>query len=294
MSTYFLYVNSPLSPHFVHLTWAKSVKAIPIKIPINPVSQYFTLVKRDEKIIKSDDTIIVESLYALPYLYLLKNKVKVKVISIIADSTFYPSKLPLRKYFYNIFKLDQVVDYFFTVSKEIKEWIINYGIDETKIYVVRPFSLLDVKKRLIKRKVKNKKITFIGNYTKTSAAKLIISIAEYLKDFKFYLIGTVSKKIKNPPKNVKCYMNISWEELKKILLSSSIYLHPMFFDPFPVSVLDAMRCGNFPLVYRLVGSSEILSKENIFYSLNPREIISKIIKVYKNLSTKDFLKYYKI
>ncbi|MBU5682105.1 MAG: glycosyltransferase [Nanopusillaceae archaeon] len=171
--------------------------------------------------------------------------------------------------------------------------MVDYGIDKEKIFVVRPASTLKVNKEEIKDKKIRKSITFIKNFPSSKVAEIVLKIAKELPDFEFNIVGTVSKKIKNPPKNVKCYMNISWEELKKILLSSSIYLHPMFFDPFPVSVLDAMRCGNFPLVYRLFGSSEILSKENIFYSLDEKEIAEKVLKTYENLSEKDFIKYHK-
>ncbi|MEM5882497.1 MAG: glycosyltransferase family 4 protein [Candidatus Aenigmatarchaeota archaeon] len=290
---YFIYVDHPLSPHFVHLTWAKSIGAVPIKIPLNPFLQRSVLMRRDIKNFNGSDVFIVESLYSIPYLYFLKRELRPKIISIIADTTFYPPKLPLRSVFYKLFRLNWIVDYFFTVSENIKKWAINFGIDKDRIFVVRPFSMLKIEKKEIIGKEKRKKITFIGNFTKISAANIVISISKKLPDFEFNIIGTVSKKIKNPPKNVKCYMNISWEDLKKILLSSSIYLHPMFFDPFPVSVLDAMRCGNFPLVYRLVGLSEVLKSKNVLYSLNLEYVIEKLLNTYAELSNKDFLRCYK-
>ncbi|MEM5828299.1 MAG: glycosyltransferase [Candidatus Aenigmatarchaeota archaeon] len=304
---YFIYVNSPLSPHFVHYEWAKSIGCEPLKIPINPFLQ-FKYLKNFEKIIKKDYynsndkeiLVIVESLYALPFIYKLKKlyKGKLKIISIIADTSFYPPKLSaIRKIYFKIFRLKEFIDYYIVVSNTIRDWMIKRSnINESKIYVVRPFSLLDIKKREIVKKERNNTITFIGNYTKIKAAERVLKLALMLRDFNFYIIGSVCRVInkKRKSNNVYCTYNISWNELKSILLKSIIYLHPFEFDPFPVAVIDAMRCGNYPLVYFYVGASEILHEQNILKTLETEKWLNRIIDIKDSISKKDFLKYYKL
>ncbi|MCD6371275.1 MAG: hypothetical protein J7L39_00975, partial [Candidatus Aenigmarchaeota archaeon] len=123
----FLYPNSPISPHKVHLTWALSVGAEPIKTPKG-------FGKFDIQRLRGYDILFLESLYCLPFAS--KAKIKnpnIKLISLIADTSFCPQKLSVfRRLYYRISKL-WLVDGFVTVSNQIKSYIIRYtGIEEDK------------------------------------------------------------------------------------------------------------------------------------------------------------------
>ncbi|MEM5820886.1 MAG: glycosyltransferase [Candidatus Aenigmatarchaeota archaeon] len=303
MIKYFVYVTSPLSPHFVHHEWAKSIGCKDLKIPINPFLQFYYSEKIEEflkNLIKGGQEVlfVVESLYALPFIYKIKRsfKTKVKIVSIIADTSFYPPKYSLiRRIYFNFFKLKDFVDYYIVVSNKIKNWMVERNIEDSKIFVVRPFSIIETKKREVLNKEINNNIVFIGNYTKIRAAKRVLKLSYLLKDFNFYIVGSVCKALNIKRKNnVFCTYNLTWNELKKLLLSSTIYIHPFEFDPFPVSVIDAMRCGNYPLVYSYVGTSEILNKENILRTLDIKKWEKKIVDIRNSISKKDFIKYYKI
>jgi len=245
------FIGGPHKPHKAHLIWIDSIGAKKIDFlsqkpktkisflrPLDIIIYQYSLYRKTMKFYEKKSIFILESPFSLPYAFFLKKELDAKIISIIPDHSFYPVNIPFRKYFYKAFNLNDTVDYFITVSEIIKKWMVDYGIDKERIFVVRPTSTLKVNKEEIKDKKIKKSISFIKNFPSSKVAEIVLKIAKELPDFEFNIVGTVSKKIKNPPKNVKCYMNISWEELKKILLSSSIYLHPMFFDPFAVSVLD--------------------------------------------------------
>jgi len=300
IKSYFVYVKTPLSPHFVHKSWAESINSENIKLSMNPATQYEVAKKFIKNFIKLKNEkilLIIESLYALPFVYFVKKKLRDKLItvSIIADTTFYPPKFNIiRKTYFEMFKLKYMIDYFIAVSKTIKSWIIRFGFREDQVFVNHPFSILETNEEEIKNKEIKKSVSFIGNFTKLKAAKRILKISKNMKDTNFYIIGSVCKKIVIKEENVKCYYNLSWEDLKKILLSSSIYLHPFEFDPFPVCVIDSMRCGNYPLVYKFVGVSEVLRKDNILLSLDESYITKKLEETFDSISKRDFYYHYKI
>jgi len=297
---YFVYVKTPLSPHFVHKSWAESINSEDIKLSINPAVQYEIAKKfiKNFKELKNEKALlIVESLYALPFVYFVKRTLKDKLVtvSIIADTTFYPPKFNIiRKMYFEFFRLKYIIDYFITISQKIKSWIINFGFQEDRVFVNYPFSILETNKVEIKNKEINKSVSFIGNYTKLKAAKRILKISKNMRDTNFFIVGSVCKKMVIKEENVKCYYNLSWEGLKKILLSSSVYLHPFEFDPFSVAVIDGMRCGNYPLVYKLVGASEVLKKDNVLLSLDENYIIKRLKETFDSISKRDLYFYYKI
>ena len=83
----FLYPASPISPHYAHLTWAKSLNARIIKTPMG--FRFF-----DNNKIPDSDILLLESLYCLPFAKRYKQKInpQCKIISIIADTSFWKEK----------------------------------------------------------------------------------------------------------------------------------------------------------------------------------------------------------
>ena len=249
MKITFLYPDSPISPHFSHLTWAKSVCKNIVKTPIK--IGFFDISK-----IPVSDVLLIESLYCLPYAKIYKKRINpdCKIISIIADTSFWKNKLNLFRIIYYKMYLDSI-DGFIAVSERIKRDIRNYTCKP--VVVVRPFPVNAFR---FKKYVFNKNILFIGNKTEEKGYKYLIESMKYLPNFELLLVGDCYKGIQDIlSKNIHIEGRV--KKLTNYFKKCSYYVHPADFDPCPVSVWESMSAGLIPIITKDVGQSEIFSNE---------------------------------
>ncbi|OYT42031.1 MAG: hypothetical protein B6U78_02275 [Candidatus Aenigmarchaeota archaeon ex4484_224] len=279
MKIAFLYPNSPISPHKVHLAWALSIGAKPIKTPKG-------IGKFDVEKLKNFDILFLESLYCLPFASKAKKKNSdLKIVSLIADTSFYPEKLSLARRLYFKFSRLDLVDAYITISERIRKYIISYT-GNRKVVVVRPFSELKFSKKEFNEKMKRgfeKKAGLIGNKYKVEGMRIVEKMSKDMKDWDFYLAGSGS----NFFKNTKNLFVLGWVRNQKDFFKKiSFYLHPIKIEPFSVSSLEAMRIGSFPLIYKEAGILEIVPKKVKQFievkKLNEREFEKKLKERFKD------------
>ena len=268
-STTFLYSLSSKSPHPVHLYWAKSVCNNFIQTPI---CGFFDIRK-----IPKSDVLLLESLYCLPFAKRYKQKInpQCKIISIIADTSFWEEKLSIfRKIYYRLY-ID-CVDGLIAVSERIKKDILDY-IDKP-VEVVRPFFVSKFKKEKLSFE---KKILFIGNEVKEKGFLKLIKAMELLSDFELFLVGDCYKAI-NDIRDNSIHIEGRVTSLKRYFDKCTYYVHPADFDPCPVSVFEAMHAGLIPVISKDTGQSEIFNKglkKLILEDNKPITIAKKIIEI---------------
>lgn len=268
----FLYPASAISPHRVHKTWAMSVCQRAVETPMG-------IGKFDVGEIPESDFLLLESLYCLPFAKKYKGAHPAcKIISIIADTSFWDKKLTLqRRLFYKLYLGS--VDSFIAVSDRVKNDIRNRS--ERPAVVVRPFLV----NKYVKRTPSfGKNVLFIGNTTEEKGFGHAIEAAKLLPAFNLYLVGTCQKKI--PSSVGRKYKNIHIEgvvpSLNAYLEKCAYYLHPADFDPSPVTVWEAMYAGLIPVVSKNVGQAELFKGELkclVLEDTRPETIVAKLLEL---------------
>jgi len=269
MKITFLYPASGISPHYAHLTWAKSIGSRVVETPMG--IGFFNLNK-----LKGSDLLLLESLYCAPFARQYKKKnPDSKIISIIADTSFWSERLGiLRKMFYKRYLGS--VDGFVVVSNRIKRDIQNH-VDKPAV-VVRPFL---VNKFRPKKRGFNKRILFIGNEAKEKGHGYLIKSMDHLLDFELFLVGDCYKKIRTKKANVHVEGRVP--SLKPYFEKCSIYAHPADFDPCPSAVWEAMYANLIPIISEGVGQSELFKgglRRLVLTRNDPKRIAEKITEIY--------------
>jgi glycosyltransferase involved in cell wall biosynthesis len=270
MKVTFLYPASGISPHPVHLAWAKSVGARVVETPMG-VGLF------DQGKLRGSEILLLESLYCAPFARKYNNKnPNCKVISIIADTSFWSERLSIaRKVYYKRY-LD-TVDGFLAdsnrISRDIKSFI------KRPVAVVRPYAthISPVKKRGF-----GKTLLFIGHEPEEKGYKYLVRAMEFLPDFELFLVGSCCKRVKTRRKNIHLEGRVP--SLKKYFKKCSIYVHPADFEPFGVAPLEAMYAGLIPIISKDVGLGEMfdrkLAKLLVLKSNDPKEIAKKVREIY--------------
>jgi glycosyltransferase involved in cell wall biosynthesis len=270
MKVTFLYPASGISPHPVHLAWAKSVGARVVETPIG-VGIF------DQNKLQGSDILLLESLYCAPFARKYKKKnPNCKVISIIADTSFWSERLSIvRKVYYRRYL--GIVDGFLADSKRISRDI--KGFIKRPVAVVRPYATnrFEVKKRGF-----TKTLLFIGHEPDEKGYKYLVRAMKLLPDFELFLVGRCCKEVKTKKKNIRLEGRVP--SLKKYFEKCSIYVHPADFEPFGVAPLEAMYAGLIPIISKDVGLGEMfdkkLAKLLVLKSNDPEEIAKKVREIY--------------
>lgn len=269
MKATFLYPASGISPHYAHLAWAKSVCTRVVETPMG--IGFFDFNK-----IRGSDLLLLESLYCAPFAKRYKKKnPECKIISIIADTSFWSQRLGiLRKMFYKRYL--RSVDGFIAVSDKIKSDIQNY-VDRPAV-VARPFLVNKFRPR---KRDFNKRILFIGNEAKEKGYDHLIKSMNYLPDFELFLVGDCYKKIRTRKANIHVEGRVP--SLKPYFEKCSIYAHPADFDPCPSAIWEAMYAGLIPIISEGVGQSELFKgglRRLVLTRNDPKRIADKITEIY--------------
>lgn len=275
----FLYPASGISPHPAHLIWARSMGAKVVETPMG-IGPF------DYGKLKGSDILLIESLYCAPFARRYKKEnPECKVISIIADTSFWRERLSiLRKIFY--WRYLPCVDGFIAVSERIKRDIQSYV--KRPVEVVRPFS---VNKFRPKKRGFEKRILFIGNEAKEKGYLNLVRAMDHLPDFELFLVGDCCRKVRSKEPNV--HLEGRAPSLEPYFEKCSIYAHPADFDPCPVVVWEAMYAGLIPIITRGVGQSELFNgslKTLVLEDNDPKSIADKILEVYSAPDRRELIK----
>lgn len=168
---------------------------------------------------------------------------------------------------------------------EMMKALIEKHID-VRIEVVNPFCAQPFLEN--KPDLEAKRIAFIGSFE--SPNKGYNELLEAFKllrkkddEWELYMIGKRGTDfVKEMPEGL--HVTNFVPSLRPYLSRCSIYVHPAHFEPFGISVLEAMSAGVIPVVTKSTGTSEVLEKNGlknlVIESNKPGEIASKINEIH--------------
>ncbi len=228
----------------------------------------------------------------MPFFTRVLRKYKV-VMEINSDDTKEYKLHSKLTHFYNIFTRNFVlkkIDTFIAVSEELK---VRFSYLNKPTYVIA--NGIDTSKYNIKES-KNKRPTlvFIGTPNQSwHGIDKIIKMADYFKEFDFYIIGTKGKNTQN----VKYFGYLQNEDSTKIIQKCDVGIGTLSLyekglsEASPLKTRQYLACG-IPLIYAykdtdLKGDeSFVLALENTQNNLDFEKIKQFVEKVYNNIEIK--------
>jgi len=274
---YFIYQG----PHYVHAEWAKAIGSVFIHFRLY---KWLTHVKGSRIVarnfflwLKKPKLAIAEGGAPLIEAALLKINRGCLMVYLATDIT--PYKMIKEK---NLLLKDLT---------EFSDLVIaNSGMmmnDLLRVCHLKKYSIVYpfVRDEFFKYKPVNakdeKKAVFVGGLWKFKGVHLLPKIAKEInkkvKGFKFLVIGKPYELTLKETDCIKPLGFISKEALMREVSSAKAYLHPAIYEPFGVSIAEAVMIGTIPIVSNKTGIKEFLPKELVADSLN--DFIEKTIQV---------------
>ncbi|MBI2564748.1 glycosyltransferase family 4 protein [Candidatus Woesearchaeota archaeon] len=293
------YIFWGAKPHPRRELCAKEINADFFKIPLmkfHPFSSLaYSFVISLKLLFKNKyDVVLVDSGVALQSSFFVKLfSRKTKVIFYVLEPFFYNiNKInPLIRMYYSL--LIKNVDGYLTVSEMIKKEIKFY--DNKPIKITMPFIWRNFDEFLKIKPNRNENFIYIKNLRKETNHQLLIDVfTEFLKKHPgshLFIIGKGTKEnISTSNKNIHVLGQVDPAEY---LRKARFYIHPAFFDPGPISLLEAMLAGLVPLVTTGVGNHKIVEEIDNKLVINKinKETVLELMKYLINLDQQKFKNY---
>jgi len=217
------------------------------------------------------------------------------------DSIIIKSLFSISKYIYKKSALIVVV------TKTLKEYLVEYGINKNKIIVIENgFNFERTLKSNVNKKIVRKKynipnnnftISYIGTIGMSHGIEVILEAAVLIKDVNFLIIGEGSEKQKLKKessrkriKNVFFIDNISWQEIiniNQIVSANLVHLRnlELFKTAIPSKIFESMALKK-PILAGLIGEClEIIKSSNSGLQVIPENassLVNEIVKLKNN------------
>ena len=218
-------------------------------------------------------------------------KIKAKVVTMIKELTFWGfDRLPeyKKKYLKRLFSINTGI---ITDTKMMK-FLIERHIKRVPVEISHPFCAQPFLEN--RAKTDSKRIIFIGSFESPNKGynemvQAFKILREKDDEWKMYMVGKrgtdfIREKVEG------IHVTDFVPSLKPYLAKCSIYVHPAHFEPFGVTVLEAMSAGLIPIVTKMTGVSEVLESNRlgdlIINAPKPAEIVSKILDVFNYSSVR--------
>ena len=183
-------------------------------------------------------------------------------------------------------------DAIFAVSDQIRDKILSYGIDASRVFVGQ----YGIEKVSLKYSEKN--IDILSNRAFVSNSR-IEEVLEYLKYFKnrnlkiVFVLPHISEndllKLKQSYSFIDFYKSMDHSDLLKKMDRTKIYISNTMSDGTSLSLLEAMACGAVPVVSNIMSNrSWVLDGVNGFLFNDSDQFINAIEKILDN-NTKDMM-----
>ncbi len=276
------------TPHFVHKTFAKSINSK--KVVINQKIIYFLRKFKLERLVflisflyglflkVEEDILFVEgtiSLFCVPILK-FKNR-HLKVIYLDGDLT-------LQEIFKK--KRHKVMDFYFKFvdgiislserNKFFAEQVVNVPIE-----VCFPFPVNFKRVNVVRKNYG----LYVGRLAKEKNVQRILEFVKQSKDIEKLLVvgsGPLEKEVFNASKNSKIEYLGHKKNVSKYYFMCKFLLHLTDKDSFPCTVLEATKCGCYPLISEKIGNSNLFDKRFVIKDINNNEEINNKIKFILN------------
>lgn len=282
---YFIYQG----PHYVHAEWAKAIGSVFIHFRIH---KWLTYIKGSRRItrgfflwLRAPKLVIAEGGAPLIEAALVKMNKNASMVYLATDIT--PYKMIKEKN--SLLKdLTEFSDLVIANSKMMMNDMLQ-TCHLKNYFIVYPF----VREEFFSYKQVDEKDcckgVFLGGLWKFKGAHLLPKIAKEInkkvKGFKLLVIGKPYELTLKETDYIKPLGFIPKENLMKEISSAKIYIHPAIYEPFGVSIAEAVMLGTIPIVSNKTGIKEFLPKELIANSLN--EFVEKAIQIL-NLNKEEY------
>jgi glycosyltransferase involved in cell wall biosynthesis len=272
---YFIYQG----PHYVHAEWAKAIGSVFIHFRLH---KWLTHVKGSRIVarnfflwLKKPKLAIAEGGAPLIEAALLKINRGCLMVYLATDIT--PYKMIKEK---NLLLKDLTEFSDFVIANSgmmmndllrvchLKNYSIVYPFVRDEFFKYKPVNVKD-----------EEKAVFVGGLWKFKGVHLLPKIAKAInkKSFKLLVIGKPYELTLKETDCIKPLGFIPKEALMREVSSAKAYLHPAIYEPFGVSIAEAVMLGTIPIVSNKTGIKEFLPKELVADSLN--DFIEKTIQV---------------
>jgi len=268
---------------------------------IFPLTTDFT-----NKIIEKDTNIIwlhgIKNWYNLCIIFIAK--IFNKKVFIRDEANHFSKKRSFLNKIFNYFFykfIDNFIDVYLAIGSQNKKYYLDHNIENKKIVIV-PYT---VDNNFFNKKNKfknNKKLTYIfaAKLIKKKGANILleaINILNHNKKFnynsEFLIIGDGYMKnslqsyvkLKNL-KNVKFIPFQNQKKLSELYQKSDVFIIPSLFEPWGLTVNEAMAAENAIISSSAVASAYDLVSNNVngyrFKNGDSKDLANKILKIFKN------------
>ena len=263
-----------MGPHPIHRRFAESLNACVVHFRPHPPPNLFLSIKAFAQITKLHPHVIFcEDASGLPLAYTWKKLFKGKCILWGADSLFYGLG-PLRRAV--VRWLTRHIDGFLAPSKYIEE--IACKLLTCPVKRVRYF--VDPSFMKITADLSSKNICFLGTYSARKGVERLVSAFKRVRleypNSKLYLIGMIPKKFAGP--GIVLTGRVSRPEV--YMKKCAIYVHPALYEPFGVTVVEAILAGLVPVVTKTTGASQYVDSWLVVEG-SVESIAEKILEIFQ-------------
>ena len=268
---------------------------------IFPLTTDFT-----NKIIEKDTNIIwlhgIKNWYNLCIIFIAK--IFNKKVFIRDEANHFSKKRSFLNKIFNYFFykfIDNFIDVYLAIGSQNKKYYLDHNIENKKIVIV-PYT---VDNNFFNKKNKfknNKKLTYIfaAKLIKKKGANILleaINILNHNKKFnynsEFLIIGDGYMKYSlhdyakiNNLKNVKFIPFQNQKKLSELYQKSDVFIIPSLFEPWGLTVNEAMAAENAIISSSAVASAYDLVSNNVngyrFKNGDSKDLANKILKIFKN------------
>jgi glycosyltransferase involved in cell wall biosynthesis len=268
---------------------------------IFPLTTDFT-----NKIIEKDTNIIwlhgIKNWYNLCIIFIAK--IFNKKVFIRDEANHFSKKRSFLNKIFNYFFykfIDNFIDVYLAIGSQNKKYYLDHNIENKKIVIV-PYT---VDNNFFNKKNKfknNKKLTYIfaAKLIKKKGANILleaINILNHNKKFnynsEFLIIGDGYMKYSlhdyakiNNLKNVKFIPFQNQKKLSEFYQKSDVFIIPSLFEPWGLTVNEAMAAENAIISSSAVASAYDLVSNNVngyrFKNGDSKDLANKILKIFKN------------
>jgi len=270
-------------PHYVHAEWGRSVNCKFINFRLHRRFRKLRLARILTRVllnfVRKPKFVIAEGGAPLAEAALVKIMKNVPMMYLVADVTPY-RVLKGDEY---LKELTELSDLIVATSKMV--------LDDTlkccrikKYSIVYPFvrdcffNYRELNRRAEKDKRKG---VFVGVLSAFKGAHMLSSIAGEIRKrvagFKLVTIGKMDDIKLKENDALKPLGYISTSMLMREVSEAKVYIHPAIYDPFSVSVAEAVVLGTIPIVTNRTGIKEFLPKDLVAKSVD--DLIEKSVYV---------------
>lgn len=160
-------------------------------------------------------------------------------------------------------------DYIFCCSQLAKDTMLEYGIDQDRVFV-NPLGV-DLEQFYPKKRKGNSRFRFlhVSNMSPVKGLHVIVDAFNKLDnlDAELWLVGPLPgrdylTKLNITNTRIKIFGSIAEEKLIDIYNECDVFVHPSIVDGWAMTVLQAIACGVGVIVSEMTGVKEVVTKEN--------------------------------